>query len=362
MHNQLSRAPPEAEAKAIFLAALREPLRTVCAVIDFRTSTIDQVIERVREMEKTSSWLTMGALQRTLPTEEDLRFRQAIQCTTCLNVGHSAIECTMRTQCMLCHSRAHTMDRCEYNLLNRQAAPVRQIDTRSDREEEEERWHRDERYRPVQDVWYNDRRDTYDRDRYDRYRDYNGDRSDRDHSPSYNRRREDQRGDYEDRRRQGYKNHQRFNKKRNTRKEERREPAKEYPREPERGLSGTQPEQRRTEEPNRPTIGFQPSTGPKAESSNTRKAYCYYCRQEGHYNNQCPVKSNEKRPAVNMVVAEVADIQQVTTRSKGKTTEWEAQEAIRKQATEWVEKANEWNAAEVKQQKEAPAELTDTIQ
>ena len=49
---------------------------------------------------------------------------------------------------------------------------------------------------------------------------------------------------------------------------------------------------------------------------------------EGHYNNQCPVKSNEKRPAVNMVVAEVADIQQVTTRAKGKMTEWEAQEAI----------------------------------
>ena len=45
MHSQLSRAPPEEETKAIFLAALREPLRTVCTVIDFRTSTIDQVID-----------------------------------------------------------------------------------------------------------------------------------------------------------------------------------------------------------------------------------------------------------------------------------------------------------------------------
>ena len=62
-----------------------------------------------------------------------------------------------------------------------------------------------------------------------------------------------------------------------------------------------------------------------------------------------------------MVVVEVADIQQVTTRSKGKMTEWEAQEAIRKQTTEWVEKANERNAAEVKQRKEAPIELTNTI-
>ena len=41
-----------------------------------------------------------------------------------------------------------------------------------------------------------------------------------------------------------------------------------------------------------------------------------------------------------MVVAKVTDIQQVTTRSKGKMMEWETQEAIRKQAIEWVKKAN----------------------
>ena len=44
-----------------------------------------------------------------------------------------------------------------------------------------------------------------------------------------------------------------------------------------------------------------------------------------------------------MVVVEVADKQQVTIRSKGKMAEWEAQEAIGKQATEWIEKANERN-------------------
>ena len=63
-----------------------------------------------------------------------------------------------------------------------------------------------------------------------------------------------------------------------------------------------------------------------------------------------------------MVVAEVADIQQVTTRSKGKTTEWETQEAIRKQATEWVKKANERNVVELEQHEEKPEEPTDTIQ
>ena len=63
-----------------------------------------------------------------------------------------------------------------------------------------------------------------------------------------------------------------------------------------------------------------------------------------------------------MVVVEVVDIQQVTTRSKGKTTEWKTQEAIRKQATEWVKKANERKVAELEQQKEKPDELTDNIQ
>ena len=38
------------------------------------------------------------------------------------------------------------------------------------------------------------------------------------------------------------------------------------------------------------------------------------------------------------------------TRSKGKATEWEAQEAIRKQAAQWIKKANEQNVAEIRDQ------------
>ena len=151
-------------------------------------------------------------LQRALPTDEDLRFRQAIQCMTCLNAGHSVLECTMSSQCLLCHSRSHTMERFEYNLLNRQAPPIRKIEPRRDQEEKEERWRLKERYRPAQDVRYSDRRDTYDRyDRYERNRDHNGryERYNRDHSPGYSPRREDH-GKYDDQSRQGYRHKKNF--------------------------------------------------------------------------------------------------------------------------------------------------------
>ena len=97
LHSQLTRAPSEDEAKAIFLAALQEPLQTMCVVLDFRTSIIDQVIDHVLEMDKNNTLMSMGALQRALPKEEELRFRQAVQCTTCLKTSHSTLECTMRT-------------------------------------------------------------------------------------------------------------------------------------------------------------------------------------------------------------------------------------------------------------------------
>ena len=86
------------------------------------------------------------------------------------------------------------------------------------------------------------------------------------------------------------------------------EPAKDYQRDLDRSITSAQSEQQRIEEPNRPGSGFQLGNAPKAESNNTWKVYFYYCRQDGHYSNQCPMKSNEKRPEVNMVVAEVADI------------------------------------------------------
>ena len=74
LHSQLTRAPSEDEAKSIFLAVLWEPLQTMLSVLDFQTNTIDQVIDRVLEIDRAqnSNYMAMGALQRALPREEDL--------------------------------------------------------------------------------------------------------------------------------------------------------------------------------------------------------------------------------------------------------------------------------------------------
>ena len=70
----------------------------------------------------------MSSLQQALPQDEEHRFRQAIQCTICLNSGHSAVECNMRIHCPICHSRAHTVEQCEYNMLNTPTPIVRRIE------------------------------------------------------------------------------------------------------------------------------------------------------------------------------------------------------------------------------------------
>ena len=48
-----------------------------------------------------------------------------------------------------------------------------------------------------------------------------------------------------------------------------------------------------------------------------------------------------------MMIAEVTNVQQVTTLSKGKKIEWETEEAIRKQVIEWIQQANQQNIDEM---------------
>ena len=37
------------------------------------------------------------------------------------------MECSLCTHCMIYHSKAHSVDQCEYNFFNKTTAPVRQI-------------------------------------------------------------------------------------------------------------------------------------------------------------------------------------------------------------------------------------------
>ena len=83
--------------------------------------------------------------------------------------------------------------------------------------------------------------------------------------------------------------------------------------------------------------------------------HCFNCQEAGHYVAQCPHKQKGKQPAVNIITA---DVQQVTTRSKAKTVEWDEQDGIRKAAQEWVAKAN---AANVKRMRQDTAPSTTNV-
>ena len=173
LHSQLTRAPRKMRRMQYFWPHSKNPSKQCAHYWISRPILLIKSLIMYWKWDKNSSLMSMGALQGALPKEEDLRFSQAVQCTTCLNSGHSAVDCTMRTQCMIFHSRAHTTDRCEYNLLNRQAAPVRHIEPRNGQDPEEERFRRDDRDRRERGDRYVDRLcDDYDRDekRRDNYR------------------------------------------------------------------------------------------------------------------------------------------------------------------------------------------------
>ena len=45
----------------------------------------------------------------------------------CLKTKHSTIECSLHNHFTICHSKAYSVEQCEYNLVNIDATPVRQI-------------------------------------------------------------------------------------------------------------------------------------------------------------------------------------------------------------------------------------------
>ena len=104
--------------------------------------TIEQVVDCVLALDRaqTSTSFSMSSLESALPTHKETQFRQAIQCKTCLNSSHSAMDCALRPHCPICHSRAHTVEHYEYNMLNRTSiAPVHQIEPRHNRPRQDNR-------------------------------------------------------------------------------------------------------------------------------------------------------------------------------------------------------------------------------
>ena len=97
---------------------------------------------------------SMSTLRNALPTTEESQFRQAIQCTTCLNPRLSEVECTLRSHCPICHYRAHTVNQSEYNMLNRAAAPARHVKPQNDRfqQRQDERSHQPTRFQTPSDL------------------------------------------------------------------------------------------------------------------------------------------------------------------------------------------------------------------
>ena len=176
------------------------------AVFDFWNQSIDQVIDKALVMDrnhKNKKSMDMSALHHNLPTLEELQFRQAVQCTTCLNTGHSTIESNLHTHCTVCHSKAHSVEQCVYNLLNKVTSFLRQIhpedfyqanrnmfidrsldDDRYDNRYYSDRW--DESRRQNNDNNRNDykRNDSYDLSPdEDQQNDYRRDNRDQDYSP-----------------------------------------------------------------------------------------------------------------------------------------------------------------------------------
>ena len=338
---QISRPIPDNELKDVFLEAIREPLRTTLKVFDFRNQNIEQVIDKAIAMGRQPinvRSMDMSALNRTLPTMEELQFRQAVQCTTCLNTGHSTIECSLRTHCTICHSKLHSVEQCEYNLLNKTTAPVRQIfpengyhnnqnsfnngyQQNSFPQAQQNNFQNNQTFQQnkfQQNPAFQQNNQSFQQSNFQHNQDF---QQNQEFSVPPNMNQQQQNGGR-------FKQNQYKNKKFYKPKASR-----QFQQSPNDGQQFMQ---------NDGTSQFE-----QGEGSGTFVPTCYICRQTGHYANQCPAKG--KGPAVNMVIPE---IQQVTTRSKSKQSEWEIQEAVRKAAKEWVEEANQNNVNRMLQDNE----------
>jgi hypothetical protein len=107
-----------------FLKALKEPLRSSFALLDFSNTPLSEVFNRALNLDHQQLGIGLSQVCALAPIlkMEEKSFQQGIQCTLCLQFGHSNVECTQR--CALCQPRTHTTATWECNLLTRKNPPA----------------------------------------------------------------------------------------------------------------------------------------------------------------------------------------------------------------------------------------------
>jgi hypothetical protein len=117
--------PPAKEIqKRQFLKALREPLRSSFAMLDVSTVPLTEIVNRALNLDHQQLGLRLLQFHSIAPSlkAEERAFQQVVQCTLCLQFGHSNVECMQR--CALCQAQMHTTATCEYNLMAQRNAPA----------------------------------------------------------------------------------------------------------------------------------------------------------------------------------------------------------------------------------------------
>jgi hypothetical protein len=120
----LDMPPAEDIQKREFLKALREPLRSSFGLMDASTVPLTEIVNRALNLDHQQLGLGLSQFRAIAPSPkaEEEAFQQAVQCTLCLQFGHSNVECIQR--CALCQPRTHTTATCEYNMLAWRNAPA----------------------------------------------------------------------------------------------------------------------------------------------------------------------------------------------------------------------------------------------
>ena len=92
----------EEELKDIFLEAICEPFQTTLVLLDLRNQSLEQVVDKALAMDRmhNNNTMNLSMLHRNLPTLEELRFRQVVQCMTCLKTSNVIVRFVIIKQAM----------------------------------------------------------------------------------------------------------------------------------------------------------------------------------------------------------------------------------------------------------------------